>query len=95
MNSKSIAANTISSIFGLAFLAAGLINTFWGNDPEFGVFIVILSFIYFPPVTALIKRWTGVSIPIIAKIGLGLFIIWASLGVGELFAKIEMMKTGL
>lgn len=95
MNSKSIAANTISSIFGLAFLAAGLINAFWGNDPEFGVFIVILSFIYFPPVTALIKRWTGVSIPIIAKIGLGLFIIWASLGVGELFAKIELMKTGL
>lgn len=95
MNSKSIAANTISSMFGLAFLAAGLINAFWGNDPEFGVFIVILSFIYFPPVTALIKRWTGVSIPIIAKIGLGLFIIWASLGVGELFAKIELMKTGL
>lgn len=95
MNSKSIAANTISSIFGLAFLAAGLINAFWGNDPGFGVFIVILSFIYFPPVTALIKRWTGVSIPLIAKIGLGLFIIWASLGVGELFAKIELMKTGL
>lgn len=95
MNSKSIAANTISSIFGLAFLAAGLINAFWGNDPGFGIFIVILSFIYFPPVTALIKRWTGVSIPLIAKIGLGLFIIWASLGVGELFAKIELMKTGL
>ena len=95
MNSKSIAWNTISVIFGLAFLAIGLINTFWGNDPEFGGFIVLLSFIYFPPVNTVIRRWMGFSIPVIAKIVLGLFIIWASLGVGELFNKIELMRGDL
>lgn len=95
MNSKAIAVNTISSIVGLSFLAIGLINSFWGNDPEFGIFIVLLSFIYFPPVNTIISRWMGFSIPVIAKIVLGLFIIWASLGVGELFDKIALMKMDL
>lgn len=95
MNSKAIAMNTISSIFGLAFLAIGLINAFWGNDPEFGIFIILLSFIYFPPVNTVIRRWMGFSIPLIAKIVLGLFIIWASLGVGELFDKIALMRGDL
>ena len=40
---------------------------------------------------------TGFSIPGmgIVKILLGIFILWASLGVGELFDKIELMKMDL
>ncbi len=87
----------ISWLFGLAVLCAGIINTGWGNDTEFGIFLVILSLIYFLPVNAIFKKITGSSIPAIRilKILLGIFIIWAVLGVGELFDKIELMKADL
>ena len=91
VNEKLLLYNIAGWLFGLVVLAIGLINTFWGNDPEFGIFLVLLSFIYFPPVNVLIKKMIGFSIPAIAKILLGVFIIWAALGVGELFAKISMM----
>ena len=87
----------ISWLFGLAVLCAGIINTGWGNDTEFGIFLVILSLIYFLPVNSIFKKLTGSSIPAIRilKILLGIFIIWAVLGVGELFDKIALMKADL
>ena len=91
LNSKSFVFNIIGWVFGMIVLAIGLINTFYGNDPEFGIFLVLLSFVYYPPVNVLIRKMIGFSIPMIAKILLGLFIIWAALGVGELFLKINMM----
>ena len=91
VNNNSTVFNIIGWLFGCIVLAIGLINTFWGNDPGFGIFLVLLAFVYFPPVNVIIKKMTGFSIPMIAKILLGLFIIWASLGVGELFDKISMM----
>jgi len=97
MNNKSPVLNIISWIFGIAFFAIGVVNTFWGNDPGFGVFILLLSFVYFLPVNAILKKTTGFSIPRIGilKILLGIFIIWVMLGVGELFDKIELMKMDL
>lgn len=91
INTPSTFLNIISWLFGIAVFAIGVINTFWGNDPGFGVFLVLLSFVYFPPVTAMIKERLGFSIPRIAKIILGIFIIWAALGVGELFDKVDLM----
>jgi hypothetical protein len=89
----------IGWIFGIAVFAAGLVNTFWGNDPGFGIFILLLSFLYFPPssdlLSAISKRWTGFAIPRVAKLVLGIFIIWAMLGVGELFDKINLMMMDL
>ncbi|HYH15885.1 MAG TPA: hypothetical protein VD794_11720 [Flavisolibacter sp.] len=81
----------ISWIFGLVVFAIGIINTFWGNDPGFGIFLMLLSFVYFPPLTEMIRARLGFSIPRIVKILLGVFIIWAALGVGELFEKIDLM----
>lgn len=78
--------------FGLVFTAIGLINLFWGNDPGYGVFVVLLALIYFPPVTYFIQGITGFRIPVWSKVLLGVFIIWSSLGVGELFDKIELMQ---
>ena len=88
---RSIAWEIISWVFGIVVFAIGLVNTFWGNDPGFGIFLILLSFVYFPPVTALIKKWTGFSIHVILKILLAIFIIWASVGVGDLFDKIDLM----
>ncbi|QNA43314.1 hypothetical protein [Lacibacter sediminis] len=83
----------ISWIFGVIVFAIGIVNTFWGNDTAFGIFILLLSFVYFLPANELLKKITGFSIPKMGliKIGLGFFVIWASLGVGELFDKVELM----
>lgn len=91
MNLTSSALTIISWLFGGLVVAIGLVNTFWGNDPFFGIFLVLLAFVYFPPVNTLIKEYTGLTIPRLVKIGLGVFIIWAAVGVGELFEKVDMM----
>jgi hypothetical protein len=93
VNDGSTALAVISWMFGLVFFAIGVVNTFWGNDPGFGIFILLLSLVYFLPVNAILKKRTGFSIPRmrIIKIILGIFIIWAAMGVGELFDKIELM----
>jgi len=81
--------------FGVLFFLIGLINTFWGNDPVFGAGIAVLSFLYFPPVNDLIREKTGFRIHLAVKIVLGLLILWAALGVGELFDKTGMMLRDL
>jgi hypothetical protein len=95
MTSKAILGNFISWIFGFAVFIVGMINTFWGNDTIFGIFIACLAFAFFPPVNDVIGKWLGFSIPLIAKIMLAVFIIWVTLGVGELFAKIALMRAHL
>ncbi|MDI6048889.1 MAG: hypothetical protein Q8R22_11155 [Flavobacterium sp.] len=95
MDNKSNVWNIISWGFGIVVLVIGIINTFWGNDLGFGVFLIVLSVVYFPPTNVIFKKITGFSIPLVIKILLGLFIIWAALGVGELFNKIELMMMDL
>ena len=95
MNNQSTIGNIISWLFGIVAFAIGVVNTSWGNDPGFGVFILLLSFAFFPPVNTLLRKWTGFAIPVIVKIVLAIFIIWASLGVGELFDKIDLMMMDL
>jgi hypothetical protein len=97
MNNNSIVLNIISWLFGTVFFAIGVVNTFWGNDPGFGVFIILLSLIYFLPANDIFRQITGFSIPGmgILKILLGNFILWTALGVGELFDKINLMMMSL
>ncbi|UOQ70414.1 hypothetical protein [Hymenobacter cellulosilyticus] len=94
-NPSTIVSNLVGWLFGLVVLAIGMVNTFWGNDPGFGIFIIVLSLAYFPPVNSLIMEKTGLRIPPIAKVLLGALIIWSSLGVGELFDKIDLMMKSL
>lgn len=91
MNNKLNMLNLISWLFGTIVFAIGIVNTCWGNDPGFGVFLLLISFIYFPPAENFFRKKTGFSIHRIIKILLGVFIIWAALGVGELFDKIDLM----
>jgi hypothetical protein len=95
MDNKSLAWNAISLLFGIVVFAIGTLNVFWGNDPGFGAFLILLSFVYFPTVNALIKKKVGLSIPGLIKIFLGIFILWAALGVGELFDKVDLMMSDL
>jgi hypothetical protein len=95
MNNRSQVFSTISWLFALTVFAIGVVNTFWGNDPGFGIFLILLSLVYLPPLNVMLEKKTGFAIPTIAKIALALFIIWASLGVGELFDKINLMMSDL
>ena len=97
MNRNSIVLSLIDWIFGAVFFSIGIVNTLWGNDFLFGVFIILLSLVYFLPVNDIFKRTTGFSIPKmgIVKLVLGIFIIWAALGVGELFDKIDLAVADL
>lgn len=90
---EPLALKIISGLFGLIALSIGLINLFWGNDGGFGIFIILLSFMYFIPVNTLSKRLFSFSIPRfgLIKILIALFILWAALGVGDLSNKIGMM----
>ena|SRR3990170_4327864 len=92
---KSNVWNVTSWLFGIVVFAIGVLNVFWGNDPGFGAFLLLLSLVYFPPLNAMIKKRTGFSTPGVVKILLGIFILWAALGVGELFGKIDLMMMDL
>jgi len=76
---------------GISFSLIALINIFWGNDSIFGVFLLLLALSYIPTMNNLIALKTGIRLPLWSKIAIALFIIWSSVGVGELFDKIDMM----
>ena len=95
MTNEPASGDIIRWIFGIAVFAAGLVNVFWGKDPEFGVFIVLLSFVYFPPVTEVVRERFGWRVPVVLQILLGIAIFIVLVGVGELFDKIDLMKKDL
>lgn len=83
--------DALKTILGLCFTGIGLINLFWGNDPFYGLFVIILALAFFVPFRKTVKRWTGIVLPGWLLILIALFIVWSSVGVGELFDKIDMM----
>jgi hypothetical protein len=56
MGNVSSVWNGIGWIFWVLFFVVGLINIMWGNDPEYGAFILLLSFVFVPHVGAFIKQ---------------------------------------
>jgi membrane protein required for beta-lactamase induction len=89
------AANTqsiISQLFGIFFGMIAVINMGWGNDFFYGLFILLLSLVYYPFATNFLQRYLKPILVQLLKLVIGLFIIWTSLGVGELFDKIAMMR---
>lgn len=91
MKKYSSLGRILSGISGIMFLLIGTINTFWGNDMGFGIFIILLSILYFIPMNDILNRLTGRRFSVAIKLVLAIFILWAALGVGELFDKIDMM----
>lgn len=82
---------SVELLFGVLFSLIGLINLCWGNDPFYGLFVFILSLIYYPLFQNLLEKIVHWVVPGWLKIIVGLFILWSSLGVAELFNKIELM----
>jgi hypothetical protein len=89
---KSTSNILVNLVFGLLFFYIGFVNTFWGNDPFYGLLIILLSLVFFSPIINVIIEKIPQKKVFILKIVLGVLIIWSSLGVGELFDKIELMN---
>jgi len=83
----------IGLIFGVVCSAIGFVNMFWGNDPFFGVTIFAASSVYYLPAIDALMRLVSAKAVTIVKVVLGVLILWASLGVGELFDKIALMRS--
>jgi len=95
MQYSSLLLKLVGWLFGAIVFAIGFVNTFWGNDAILGIGMLLLAFIYLPPVNNIITQKTSIKIPVIGKILLGLLLLWIALGVGELFGKIDMMLQDL
>ena len=52
--------------------------------PVPGVVFVLASLLYFRPAQAVLERTFGVAVPPVAKVVLGLAIVWFTLGVSDL-----------
>jgi len=76
-------SHIISWIFGIAVFAIGVLNVFLVHVVP-GVIYLLLSFIYFPPASVILKKRTGLPIPLLVKIILGVVIIQFTLGVSDL-----------
>ena len=81
----------LSLFFGLLFSFIGFTNMFWGNDPYLGLFIFLVSFLYYLPVLDFARNKIPPNYLFMFLILMGIFILWSSLGVGELFDKIDLM----
>jgi hypothetical protein len=83
----AIFVQVIRYLFAIGFSLIGLINSFWGNDPFYGVFVILLSLPFYPVFSERfvkqIRTWHLII--------LGGFILWTALGVAELFDKIVLM----
>jgi hypothetical protein len=85
-------SSAVNILLGLLFSFIGFVNTFWGNDPYYGLLIILVSLIFYLPTINLILDKIPKKVLLVSKILIGLFILWTSLGVGELFAKMEIMN---
>ena len=76
-------ANIVSLLFGIVLFGIGVLNVILVHLVP-GVVFLLLSLVYFPPVNAFLKKRFGFSIPLVARIILGLVAVWFTLGVSDL-----------
>ena len=90
MTNESDFEKGISGVFGLIVFAIAILNLIFVH-PVPGVVAVLLSVIYLPQSNAFLKQRFEFQIPLVVKIGLGLFIIWFTLGISDLGDMIDKL----
>lgn len=83
MNNKLKNQNVISWIIGILFFAIGVLNFILVHSIP-GIFYILLSIIYFPQTSAIIKKKFNISIPFKIKLIIFLGVMWPTLAVGDL-----------
>ena len=77
--------------FGVLFSAIGFVNTFWGNDPYYGLAVLTASSLFYLPLIDVARAGVSAQQSTALLVLLGAFILWSSIGVGELWDKTAMM----
>ena len=77
--------------FGVLFSAIGFVNTFWGNDPHYGVEVLTASFLFYLPLIDVVRTRVSAQQSTALLVLLGAFILWSSIGVGGLWDETAMM----
>ena len=77
--------------FGVLFSAIGVVNTFWGNDPYYGLAVLTASFLFYLPLIDVVRARVSAQQGTAFLVLLGAFILCSSIGVGELLDKTAMM----
>ena len=54
--------------FGILILILGILNLLYGNDADFGAFLVLISFVFYPPVNQFVQNRFHFSIPVWMKV---------------------------
>ena len=88
IHAESSILHIMAWIFGTTLLTIGLLNMFLVH-PLPGIIYLLLSFLYFPPVTNLVMKRFGFLVPLVIKIILAIIIIMFTLGVSDLGDMIE------
>jgi len=83
MEAKSLPFQISGWLFGLVVFAIGAANLLLVH-PVPGITFLLLSLVYFPPANVLLRDLTGISIPLLVKIILGVVIVMFTLGVSDL-----------
>ena len=78
-----MASRLVDAIFGLAVFAIGVLNLVLVHRVP-GVAGLLLSLAYLPPARAALRQRFGISVPLAARILLGLAVVWFTLGVSDL-----------
>lgn len=76
-------ARLVDWLFGSVVLAIGVLNLLLVH-PVPGVVFVLASLLYFRPAQAVLEQRFRVPVPPVAKVVLGLAIVWFTLGVSDL-----------
>lgn len=80
------------TLLGLLVSYVGFVNTFWGNDPFYGLIIFSMAVFFYYPLLVFLNRIVPARVRTILLVIAALFIFFSSLGVGELEDKIEIME---
>ena len=88
MNAKSKTWDTLFWVIAIVFLLLGILNAIYIHHIP-AIFYMLISFFYMPPLARLAKEKIGFGIPRIIKLLFALFILWATLAIGELMELFE------
>ncbi len=75
-------------VIALFFLLLGILNAIYIHHIP-AIFYILISLFYIPPLVRWVKEKSGFGIPRMLKLLFALFILWATLAVGELMELFE------
>ncbi|NNK89355.1 MAG: hypothetical protein HKO89_01995, partial [Saprospiraceae bacterium] len=77
----------------MLFITIGILNIFLVH-PLAGIFYILLSIIYLPPIHRSLQSKFGFSINNVLKFVLAILILWGTLAVGDLMELFETWMLG-